>query len=336
MAVLWIILAVFLMFILSDYIWLILLLCGAAVVLYFVIKAKRDREEGERQWMIRESQKNQTEDKTHKYYYKTAASPAEPEKANNESPADQAYRASDITHKYYYKTTPASAAVDLGKAEKQRADPLNSFTRSFFSVPHVYQGCSMAYRYPNINVSTVNRLKLAAMVGNKTFRVTPFKDEAGNIFLKSGDDIIAKLEDRVQMCIDWLAKKQPLICEFVSFRAGFEKVALFFYKDEETKLAKDNCEIVRVTSCFAPDKQETISFLEEGEKLFVEYDDDGVPYLRDITYSPIGKLPTKYNSLYDDGLVNGVFFDHSDIKESDDLESNDKHIPYVRIYIEKS
>ena len=210
---------------------------------------------------------------------------------------------------------------------------LDSFTRYGTSAPNVYMGFPMVYRYPNVPVSDVNRTVLSTMVTAKTFDVTLIKGATGEIFLQQDNRTVAKLEDKIQMSADWLEKGFPVRCEFVAFAPGKEKVALFFYKDLESSLKDNKCEIIKLTSYLSASKQETISLLENGEKLFIDSDDNDKPYLRDIQYHPIGNLPAKYAKLYEDDAILGVFFDHTDKKESDNYEQDDKYIPYVRVYI---
>ena len=310
MTAVWIIITFVTMCVLWEYVWLILFISGAALALVLVLKAKKARDAEARRWRKSESEKVQ-EDITHKYYYNSSAS------------ANVSGTKPPQSERHYYPTTPAVAS-----------DKASSFVRYAFSAPPVHQGCPMVYRYTNIPVSNVNRFRLEVIIDLKKFDLTPTKDEFGNILLKMDGNIVARLDDKIDICRDWLDKGLPMICEFSEFAVGKERVALFFYKDVESNLAGNSREIVRLTSCLSPSKQEAISCLEEGQVLFIEYGDDGKPYVRDIEYNPIGALPSKYTKMYDDGLVSGLFFDHTEAKESDDFESDDKQIPYVRIYTE--
>ena len=241
--------------------------------------------------------------------------------------------ANDTKHKSETGHLPQSN--NPSKPATKQSDPLDTFVRYSVSAPTIWQDCPMVYRYPNISVMNVNRTNLQAMVKLKKFEVLPVKDESGAILLKWDGITVAHLAEKIEMCSDWLDKQLPLRCEFAAFGAGKEKVALFFYKDQESTLQDRQCEIVKLTSCMSTAKQETISFLEEGEKLFIEWDDNDKPYLRDISYNPIGSLPAKFNKYIDNDLIDGIFFDHTEVKENEDWEKEDKLIPFVRVYTSK-
>lgn len=221
-------------------------------------------------------------------------------------------------------------------ARKAEIEKIIDSTRHTPNVPHVIDGCALSYRYPVVKVNSVDRNILRKMVDNKDFRVDLCLDPGGDILLWKYNSVLGKLADRVQMCTDWISKKRPLVCEFAEFKANQEKVALFFYRSEIDEMARSSFETAKLTSCMSSAKQESIYCLVSGEKLFVELDDNDKPYVRDIGYNPLGKLPAKFNPLYDDGLIKGIYFDHSERVESEDWDKNDKAIPYIRIYIDRS
>lgn len=200
----------------------------------------------------------------------------------------------------------------------------------------VHDGCAMVYRYPNTSVTDVDRDVLYDMVATKTYRVTVSVESNGDVLLHSGEKVVAKLADRVQMCKDWIKKGRPLICEFVAFKKGTEKVALFFYRSEADEMSDHTFDTIKLTSCMSVMKQEAICCLVPGQKLFVELDDNDKPYVRDIEYNPLGKLPAKYNRLYEEEALLGLYFDHTEKVEAEDLDGDDKEIPYVRIYVDKT
>lgn len=294
MTIVWIILGVILMFLLSDYIWIIILAIAATLIAYYAYKAKVERDKAEREWEIKKAENEYSKDPTHTNFYKA--------------------------------TTPQPAPF---------SDVLNTFKRYAVTAPSIYQGCPMVYMYPNISVSNVNKDCLRTMVNRKDFEVVLYKGDLGEIFIKKYGITIAKLEDKAEMCSDWIDKGLPLICQFAAFQNGKEKVALFFYKDQESALANNKCDIVKLASCMSAEKQEIIAFLEKGQKLFIELDDNNKPYVRDIEYNPIGRLPAKYQRLYEEELICGIFFDHSEKKVSEDLDEDDKEIPFVRIYLDE-
>lgn len=311
----WIILGVVLLFLLSDYIWILLLVIAAILILHLVNKAKKEREQAALEWEKKQAAISQSSDLTHKFYYDTSSA------VKNTTSSCQTTNAISCG-------TGSAAASPSANVRS-----LDSFVRYGITAPPIYQECPMVYRFPNVSVSNVNRSLLSSLVQSKNFKVTLYADENGDVLLKADNCTVAKLEDRVQMCIDWLHKGFPVICEFAVFAQGKEKVALFFYKNEEHNLVNNRCEVAKLTSCMSASKQETIAFLEKGQKLFIELDDNNKPYVRDIEYNPIGNLPAKYNKLYEDDMIIGVFFDHTETKVSEDFDKEDKEIPFVRIYL---
>ncbi len=214
-------------------------------------------------------------------------------------------------------------------------DPLLTAVRWGTSSCSIYQNCPLVYKYTNISVKNVDRNMLRRMVLAKEYEVTLSITVSGHIDIYRGKCRIGQLNDKTEMCKDWIQKGDPIRCEFVSFNQGEEKVALFFYRDEESKLENHKCNIVRLTNYFSNQKQEVVSFLEKGEKLFIDTDDNDKPYLRNIDHEPIGNLPEKYNRAYEDDLISGIYFDHCEPKDGD-LEFYDedrKEIPFVRIYL---
>lgn len=214
-------------------------------------------------------------------------------------------------------------------------DPLVTAMRWGASSRTIFQNCPLVYKYHNISVKQVDRNMLRRMVIAKEYEVTLSVSDSDDIDIYRGEYCIGQLGDKIDMCRDWLKKGFPVRCEFVSFQQNAEKVALFFYRDEESKLENHKCSIVKLTSCFSSQKQEAISFLEKGEKLFIDTDDNDKPYLRNIDYEPLGNLPAKYNRAYEDDLISGIYFDHCEPKEGEfDLYDEErKEIPFVRIYL---
>lgn len=215
------------------------------------------------------------------------------------------------------------------------SDPLDDFTRLSVSANQLHQGCPMVYKYIGNRVKDVDRKCLGRMVEEKDFDVELQRQEDGDIKLVKYGNTVATLVDKVDMCRDWLTKGHPVICQFSAFRNGFEKVALFFYKDVEAGLSQNPSDVVKLTSYRSYAKQETISFLEKGQKLFVEPDDNGKLCVYDIDNNPIGSLPKKYEGLYEDDMIAGILFDHSETKPNEDFEKDDIIIPFVKIYTEK-
>lgn len=199
-------------------------------------------------------------------------------------------------------------------------------------VSDIHGDCVLVYRYPNVSVSDVNRDIMKDMHQKKSYRLELSVSDSGEVLATRDGVPVAKIEDQVQMCIDWIKKQQPIICEFAYFAEGKEKVALFFYRNEAARMEGNPFEIVKLTGCFSADEQETIAFLEKGQKLFIETDDNDKPYVRDIWYNPIGRLPAKINRLYEDDGIRGLYFDHLETKEAEGFDEEDKYIPYIKVF----
>lgn len=244
-----------------------------------------------------------------------------------------------------------ASRVNIKSLPQQQAAPcqptmaesiINTYRSQPDEIPargNIYAGamngdCALVYRYPNVSVSDVNRSIMKDMHQQNDYRMDLSISESGEVLALKGGQAVAKIEDQAQMCIDWIRKQQPVICEFAYFTEGKEKVALFFYRNEAAKMEGHQSQVVKLTGCFSEEKQETIAFLEKGQKLFVELDDNDKPYVRDIWYNPIGRLPAKINRLHEEERILGLYFDHSETKESEDFEKEDREIPYIKIYFE--
>lgn len=259
------------------------------------------------------------------FYYRIKDKREEEEAERKRKIKESIYRDSkDPTHSHFYKTA----------GYEKKDDSLDSFKRISIYADQIYQGCPMVYRYLDIRVTNVNREQLRLMVKSNDFEVTLQKEETGDIVLTKYGSAVATLVDKVDMCTDWLSNGHPIICQFSAFRSGFERVALFFYKDIEESLNSHQYEIVKLSSYRSVSKQETISFLQKGQKLLTEFDDNDKLFVQDMDNNPIGCLPQKYVSLYEEDMVAGIFFDHSEIKPAKDFEKDDTIIPFVKIYFQ--
>lgn len=213
-------------------------------------------------------------------------------------------------------------------------DPLDVERGSKWIYPKVIDDCSIAYWYPSVPVTVMNRTKLREMViAKNSFGSVDASVEVsadGNIALSSDGIIIAYLRDRQQMCQDWLNKQFPLRCCFSSFKKGEETVALAFYRDDRQKYTDCKSAVVKLTAFKAEEAQFAISEMKGPEKLKVNQCDGF--HVTDIYNENIGKLPAKYQRMYEDDTVDAVYFDHFDVLEDDEGENT--YVPYVKIFFD--
>lgn len=212
-------------------------------------------------------------------------------------------------------------------------DPLDIERGTKYIYPKVVDDCSIAYWYPSVPVTVMNRDKLREMVVAKLSYESVYASVEltadGNIALSSDGIIIAYLLDRQQMCQDWLNKQLPLRCCFSSFKKGEETVALAFYRDDRRKYSDCKTVVVKLTAYKDEDTQFTVSEMKGLERLKV---DEFEGLVLDIYSSEIGKLPAKYRRICEDDSIEAVYFDHFDILEDDEGEK--VYVPYVKIYFE--
>ena len=226
----------------------------------------------------------------------------------------------------------------LMEAEAERVrklyDPdilLDRMSRDRIIRPAMYQGLSMVYNYV-IPVADVDRPVLYDMVKSGKYNVDLSLGDDGSVQLIHNDVVIGKLGEKASIASDWLKKGDPYICQFSTFKKGCEHVLLHLYRDDEARLRKCNMAIAKLTSCMSEEKQDNIMCLEPGQKLFVEDDDNGKWYVRDINFHEIGRLPAKYNRMHEDGSLRGMFFDHTETAENANGEP--REIPFVRFYFD--
>ena len=218
---------------------------------------------------------------------------------------------------------------------KRQPDPLDTAMRYGVYSSALIDGCVMVYRYPNVAVSHVNRDLLRTMVMEKDYKVSVSVSDSGEVFAVKNNKVVAKIVERTNMLIDWKRRGDPVVCEFAYFARDKEKVALFFYQNEQNKMAGYPFEIVMLSSCLSNERQENIACLEPGEKLFLDLDDNDAPYVHDIEINPLGKLPAKMNRLYASGQIVGIYFDHTETKYAEEIGKDDKEIPFVKVFYSK-
>lgn len=209
-------------------------------------------------------------------------------------------------------------------------DPLNTISHHGLVVKGIYQGLPAVYWYPNTHVSNVDRDMLRKIADTGNFVVELSLSEDKKIYVMKDGAIVGCVEEKQNILKDWISRGLPMVCEFTAFRQGKEAVSIALYRDDEKRLSDKQFVVTKLTSCMSEDKQEIIWFLEKGQKLFLEVDDNDKPYIRDIQNNAIGNLPSKYKDAYFEDAIAGVFFDHSE--KSENANGDEKDIPYVKIY----
>lgn len=206
---------------------------------------------------------------------------------------------------------------------------LNKFTRPYIPRPCMHQGASRAYTY-FITLADVDRDTVYRLTQANSYDVAMKIADDGRIALMSGDSPVAYLTDKQAIATDWINKKLPYICQLAEFKDGKERAVLHLFRNEEAKYSKCKVSIAKLTSCASEEKQFNISVLEPGERLFVEEDDDGKWYVRNVDYHELGRLPAKFSKMFDDDTLRAMFFDHTESKEN--ANGDETAIPYVRFY----
>lgn len=206
---------------------------------------------------------------------------------------------------------------------------LQNVRRDIVPRPAMLNGIPMVYSYL-IRVSYVDHKALYKMAYQNEFDAEISILDDGDICLKHNDVYLARLTDKKDIAADWIKKQLPYICQFTGFKNGEECVILHLYRDDELRLKQCQTTTAKLTSCTSEEKQDNIMLLEQGQKLFVEEDDDGKWYVRDVNYHKIGRLPAKFNRMYEDGDLRGMFFDHTETVEN--ANGYEYEIPYVRFY----
>ena len=253
---------------------------------------------------------------------------------------DEDGRCPGCAKKYQKKMEQKKLIEEKRKAEeeqriKEQTDPsllLEKVPNSHLIRPPMRDGVPMVYRY-SVPIHSVDRETVYNMTQEKVFSTELRKMEDDEIHLLYRDKSVAILGDKISIVSDWLKNKDPYYCQFSSFKKDKESVLLLLYRDDETRI-KNNCNltIAKLTGCMSIRTQDNIDWLEKGPKLFVEEDDNGKWYVRDINYREIGKLPAKFSKMQDDGSLRGMFFDHCERTENANGDPID--IPYVRFYFD--
>lgn len=194
-------------------------------------------------------------------------------------------------------------------------------------IPFKVDNIPIAYRRFKTNIISQNTLIYEKMQKSGDFSILA-EEKNGKILLYYYEEFYAIVNDEQTeaMIKDWIRNKEP----FLIYANSSDTVYVAFYRDKRKKMADREHEVVKLTAFSSNAKQETISFLEDGEELNIEedYDNNG----NDIVIvmgqgDEIGRLPKKQaNRIISEGFA-GCFLNHIEI----DVEK-DKYIPFVDIY----
>ena len=130
-------------------------------------------------------------------------------------------------------------------------------------------------------------------------------------------------EEKAKMVSDWYKKGLP--CNAILLAPG-DRVNLRFYKDKRIGNEYRTQDVIQLLNYKSEEKQDTITFLENGDELDLEEDDDQETVYVSYAGAQIGKLPKKYAIKYLEEGAYAAFFEKSDMNE------NDISVPFVRIY----
>lgn len=211
-------------------------------------------------------------------------------------------------------------------------DQLDSLSdRTTVRVPKIGE-CIEVYSYIKFPITVLDRTVLQQMYNTDQWNCTFEIDEGIVNIVHNGIKfaLITNPQKR-EMISDWLVRGDPIRCELTGTHYGKEHIILAFYRNEEKRLENREKIIIKLISYHSEEKQDGISHLVEGEKLTIKEDEFNfekvVFEVLDWCQEPIGKLPAKYAKMYLDQPFSGVFFDHAEYDEENDI-----YIPYIRFY----
>lgn len=191
-------------------------------------------------------------------------------------------------------------------------------------IPSRKDGAPLIYNY-RVKITVTDEDCLRRHHAEKDWSFTP-KDINGDIHLFLGNDDIGILVDRVDMLRDWLRRGDPfLLCfENLSEENGcFGHIA--FYRDKRKGNEWREQTVVSLISYKSGEKQEVIEYLNEGDEVQIEEEDDDNVIITSND-EMIGKLPKKYvRRCVEEGV-------HSAFIEKLEYDEGGKMQPFIRIY----
>lgn len=197
--------------------------------------------------------------------------------------------------------------------------------------PVMLNGVPKVYHYA-FSVICVDRQSLYEAVKNGDYRADLAMTADGKIDVTSNGLRLGRLMSPTTILADWLERGDPILCQFTVLRKGEEHLGISLFRDDESRLSCCESATAKLTAFTTDTRQCNIGCLEPGQKLFVEIDDNDKPYVRDINFRDVGKLPAKYLRMHEEGTLKGMFFDRTEQVENSNGEINDA--PFVRFYFE--
>lgn len=209
--------------------------------------------------------------------------------------------------------------------EKNSTALLHTFSPSI--IPRKVENIPLAYRRFQTGIISQQLSLYEQMQKSGDFSVSA-EEKDGKILLYYHQNQYALINDikAEEMIKDWMKNAEP----FLIYANSPNTVYVALYRDKRLKLANHEHSVIKLTAFSSNSKQETISFLEEGEELDLEedYDNNG----NDIVMvfgqgEEIGRLPKKHAAKVIIEGAAGCFLHHIET----DVEK-DKYIPFVEIY----
>ena len=191
--------------------------------------------------------------------------------------------------------------------------------------PKFKGGGVLTYYYHRIKATALNRAAIEQMALNEDYSVELAVLDGEVVGMKYDGPVI-RLDEKQEMCQDWLRRGDPIFCEIVNLTSGSERLMLGFYRDEESRLASKPYELCKLASCRSEERQMNIACLDDGERLYLEEDDRGRLCVNAFPFDELGVLPAKYTK-YDRFDFDAIIYDHGDDTGDDVI------IPYVRVYL---
>lgn len=191
--------------------------------------------------------------------------------------------------------------------------------------PKFKDGCVLTYYYHRVRGVAIDRAAIEQMALDADYAVMLADHDGEIVGMKYGAPVI-RIEEKQEMCRDWIRRGDPIFCEIANLTSGSERLMLGFYRDEESRLAGKTYTVCKLTSCRSEEKQVNIACLEEGERLYLEDDGSGKFCVTAFPFYDIGSLPAKY-AKYDKSDFDSVIYDHGEDN------GNDVIIPFVRVYM---
>lgn len=203
---------------------------------------------------------------------------------------------------------------------------INNSSNRRVTTPKFHGGGVRVCHYPRIPVVKVNRAVVEEMALDQSFSLD-LEISGDEVVCKHGGVIVAQMEEKRDMCRDWLNRGDPIYCELANLRAGEERIILSFYRDEETRLEGRPAILAKLTSCRSEECQCNIDCADDGEALWIDPDSAGRLYVMAHPFEELGTLPAKFTK-YDRSDIDAVIYDHGD----EDPVSG-KITPWVRVYL---